>query len=435
MISRLLYSICLLLCIYTLICLYWCLYIPAHAGQWCRYQGEAEVAIQRVFSSAHRHAPSLILLDDVDILCANRADTSGGGHGVGDLRKRIVSCLLTLIEGVQESQPNTRNSTNTSSSSSNDMHSSMIPTVGAGRGMSNGQIFLIATSSCPRDIDPAMRRPGRLDREIELEVPSPHDRELILMALLRAMCVPIIATTPTGAARRSRDGRNQQEDVTSQLTEQVCEGGPGDIQACDEAAAGEGVTLSCVQEVAQRAHGMVGADLLLVCKEACLLAVERRVSSNGILDITANTRTRTGAPTTTTTDVSISKNKYGSMSAPPAEPLLKPTNLADDLDFSDLSLDEKLPPAAGSPPFPSSLLAAGDVPMHTASRHAEKPEIGTPAAAADGSMHVTDRDLLLAATKVRPSAVREVSVEVPKVRWMDIGGMDDVKQSLQEVRT
>jgi AAA family ATPase len=242
-----------------------------------RFQGEAERHLQLLFTSAQQNSPALILIDEVDLLCANRTGgTTESGGGDAEVQKRVLSCLLTLLDGVIEDE--TRN---------------------------EAPIFLICTTSSPGDIDPAMRRPGRLDKEIELAVPSQIDREKIFHKVLSQMNVEIFSDS----------------DIASQ--------GPSKI------------TKQFIHEISKKAHGMVGSDILLVCKEAFTVSLSRQSSE------------------------------------------------AD----------------AGGPL--------------------------DPALAFDGK--ISADDLSFAITKVSPSGIREVAVEVPEVRWSHIGGMDSVKQSLREV--
>ena len=165
--------------------------------------------------------------------------------------------------------------------------------------------MIIATSAKPNDIDPALRRPGRLDKEIELGAPNAEERSAILSILLNKIGVRVV------------DADDRSTSVSQQR----------------------------IDEIAKQAHGMVASDLLSVCKEACHLSMLRRYEGSPIDAMT--------------------------------------TSLA------DLSLQEHTP--------------------------------------------VLATDLSHAMNKVTPSALREISIEIPSVRWADIGGMEYVKQSLREV--
>lgn len=218
------------------------------------------------------------MIDDADLVFRDRASAS-------DQQKRLVSCILSLVDG----------------------HSS------------GGAIFLIAASSKPRNLDAALKRPGRLDKEIELGVPSCTDRAAILRILLTK-------------------NRQSQVDVSDEHFNRI--------------------SAECIEEIAKLAHGMVASDLQQVIKEAYLLALER----------SRNRRHHNGDT----------------------------NDLANQLEL--LSLED-----------PVEMVPAG--------------------------CSLIDSDLVDALKKVSPSALREVVIEVPNVHWCDIGGMDNVKQSLREVRS
>jgi SpoVK/Ycf46/Vps4 family AAA+-type ATPase len=222
----------------------------------------------------------------VDLLTPHRSQTTSG-LATAEMQKRIVSCLLTLLDG------------------------------GGGVEGGGGGVFVIATTSSVDDIDPAMRRPGRLDREVEFPVPSPEQRESILNKILERMQVSVLP-----------------DDSPSPALSTSCGG---------------------IREVAKRSHGMVGSDLLLLCKEAFISCLNRTLPSDGV----------------TSSLASLNLNETS-----------RPHNLID-------------PPVVGP--------------------------------------CLTNGDLVTALSLVSPSGIREVAVEVPEVRWADIGGMEEVKQSLREV--
>lgn len=246
-----------------------------------RLQGGAESELAQLFHTARESAPSILLIDDIELIFGDRATAN-------DDQKRLVSSLLTLLDGI--------------SSDSNDNQS---------------HVFLIATSSRPQLIDPALRRPGRLDKEFELVVPSSHDRYQIL--------------------------HNIVEDMVDHDTHQ----------------SDSFVSLNGIKEVSGLSHGMVASDLQILVKEAYLLAFQEQFDSQN--------------------DISILTDRFC------------------DIDVSGDVKDDS-----------SSALTASAV-------------------------RLSDRHLLKALSKVSPSALREVVIEVPNVKWEDIGGMDDVKQSIREV--
>jgi AAA family ATPase len=263
--------------------------------------GDVERDLQKVFTQATESAPCCVLIDDMHLLCPSRGD-SRGSSTASALQKRIVTSLLTLIDGV--------NSSNTRS------------------------VFIIATSAKPSGIDQAFRRPGRLDKEIELPVPSADERAEILRVLMveRGMAV---------------------HDSDSNMSSN---GQKGSIPS------------ETVRQIAKNAHGMVGSDLLLAIKEAHILACKDSQNGEGMGHLTSR----------------MSALSVGD---------------ADGEGVSTKGLNESWGHGIN---------------------------LGL-------TVTLTESHLREAISKVNPSALREVVVEVPSVRWTDIGGMHEVKQSLKEV--
>jgi len=105
-----------------------------------KFYGESESRLRSVFQEAQRKAPSIIFIDELDALAPKRAETGG------EVERRIVGQLLALMDGMA----------------------------------SRGQVLLIGATNQPNALDPAMRRPGRFDREISLRVPDVRGRTEIL---------------------------------------------------------------------------------------------------------------------------------------------------------------------------------------------------------------------------------------------------------------
>jgi transitional endoplasmic reticulum ATPase len=105
-----------------------------------KFYGESESRLRSVFQEAQRRAPSIIFIDELDALAPKRAETGG------EVERRIVGQLLALMDGLA----------------------------------SRGQVVLIGATNQPNALDPALRRPGRFDREISLRVPDIRGRTEIL---------------------------------------------------------------------------------------------------------------------------------------------------------------------------------------------------------------------------------------------------------------
>ncbi|OZJ03805.1 hypothetical protein BZG36_03019 [Bifiguratus adelaidae] len=162
-----------------------------------KFYGETEAKLREIFKEARRKAPTIIFIDEIDALCPKRDDTPT------ELEKRVVATLLTLMDGVDAKAESGREDQD------NDAHQQIVMVIGA--------------TNRPNALDPALRRPGRFDREIEIPIPSATARVDILNALLRNV--------------------------------------PHDLSRAD------------VEGIAAAAHGYVGADLAAVVKEGALLAV------------------------------------------------------------------------------------------------------------------------------------------------------------------
>lgn len=105
-----------------------------------KFYGESEEKLREIFTKAEENAPSIIFIDELDSIAPKREEVSG------DVEKRVVSQLLTLMDGLKH----------------------------------RGKVIVIAATNRPNALDPALRRPGRFDREIEIGIPDEQDRFEIL---------------------------------------------------------------------------------------------------------------------------------------------------------------------------------------------------------------------------------------------------------------
>src|SRR5262247_1297547 len=153
-----------------------------------KFYGESEAKLREVFEEAARCAPAILFIDEIDAVAPKRADVAG------EVEKRVVAQLLSLMDGF----------------------------------VSRGQVIVIGATNIPEVLDPALRRPGRFDREIEIGVPNTQARLQILKIHSRAM--------PLGP----------------------------DVD---------------LQEIADHSHGFVGADLEALCQEVGMIALRRFLSS------------------------------------------------------------------------------------------------------------------------------------------------------------
>ncbi|WP_247728876.1 CDC48 family AAA ATPase [Halovivax limisalsi] len=149
-----------------------------------KYYGESEEQLREVFETAEENAPAIVFIDEIDSIASKREETSG------DVERRVVAQLLSLMDGLEE----------------------------------RGRVTVIAATNRVDSIDPALRRGGRFDREIEIGVPDKEGRKEILQVHTRGM----------------------------PLTESID-----------------------LDQYAENTHGFVGADLATLTREAAMNALRR----------------------------------------------------------------------------------------------------------------------------------------------------------------
>jgi transitional endoplasmic reticulum ATPase len=215
-----------------------------------KYYGETEARLREIFRKAEEEAPSIVFIDEIDAIAPKRSEVTG------EVEKRVVAQLLALMDGLE----------------------------------ARGQVIVIGATNRPNALDPALRRPGRFDREIEIGIPDKKGRREILQIHTRGM--PLA------------------EDVN-------------------------------IDRLAEMTRGYTGADLAALCREAAMRAIRRILPS---------------------------------------------------IDFNEEHI---------SPEILDSLV-------------------------------VTMKDFLDAFKEITPTALREVEIEIPNVRWEDVGGLEEVKQRLVE---
>ncbi|MCZ7397614.1 MAG: CDC48 family AAA ATPase, partial [Candidatus Methanoperedens sp.] len=214
-----------------------------------KYYGESEQRLREIFEQANKDAPSIIFIDELDSIAPKREEVTG------EVERRVVAQLLTMMDGLNE----------------------------------RGQVVVIGATNRIDAIDPALRRPGRFDREIEIGVPDRNERFEILQIHTRGM----------------------------PLSDEVK-----------------------LNNIADMTHGFVGADISALAREAAMKALRRYLPQ--------------------------------------------------------IKLDEAVP---------LEIL---------------------------NSMKVTAADFDDALKEVEPSAMREVLVEISKVTWNEVGGLDEARQEIVE---
>jgi transitional endoplasmic reticulum ATPase len=152
-----------------------------------KFVGDAEKRLRDIFSDAEKNAPSIIFIDEIDAIAPKREES------YGEVERRVVAQLLSLMDGLK----------------------------------SRGKVIVIAATNRQDSLDPALRRGGRFDREIEIGVPDKNGRLIILKIHTRSMPLE------------------------------------------------KGIDL---KELAEVTHGFVGADLESLCKEAAMSVMRRELA-------------------------------------------------------------------------------------------------------------------------------------------------------------
>ena len=112
-----------------------------------KFYGESEQRLRSIFKDAEDNSPSIVFIDELDAIAPKREDVTG------EVERRVVAQLLALMDGL----------------------------------IARGQVIVIGATNRPNAVDPALRRPGRFDREIEIHVPDRDSREEILLIHTRSM--------------------------------------------------------------------------------------------------------------------------------------------------------------------------------------------------------------------------------------------------------
>lgn len=141
------------------------------------YHGETESKLRAVFREARRRSPCIVILDEVDALAPRRddggvglgagGDGGGGAGGGGEVERRVVATLLTILDGMESGEGLDRIEDDDESPGNDEGEEEL-----GRRQDAKGRVVVIGTTNRPNAIDPALRRPGRFDKEIEIGKPG-----------------------------------------------------------------------------------------------------------------------------------------------------------------------------------------------------------------------------------------------------------------------
>lgn len=234
------------------------------------YMGESERNLREKFRIAYEEAeaspnvPVVIFLDDVDTLCPQR--THGQHH-----EARVVGQLLTLLDGADSVRRTPKPTIRQCKDSLNDTDYDINATscmkgaklnIGSTSSLT-GHVMVIAATSRPNALDPALRRPGRIDKEIAVPMPDVNGRESILRLYIENRLGPM--------GYRVEDELNEEREVVS-IGQLASESDPPENLG-DKLNDNKKIKrFSVIRKIAERCHGYTGADLWSLCREAALEA-------------------------------------------------------------------------------------------------------------------------------------------------------------------
>ncbi|MCD6464332.1 CDC48 family AAA ATPase [Candidatus Woesearchaeota archaeon] len=365
-----------------------------------KYYGQSEENLRKLFEQAEKNAPSIIFIDEIDAIAPKREDVTG------EVERRVVAQLLALMDGLK----------------------------------TRGKVVVIAATNRPNAIDPALRRPGRFDREIEIGIPDKQARleilqihtrgmpiersvnELVVEKALKSVLESSIAKLETNDKNNDKSGFKaiaKKQGLNIESIEQSLEQG-------SEPAKQPGLKLlKLYKELLGNAKALQALATEVFNAYNQLLS-EKKVSDPARFYQLVEERVKS----LKTEKLKIDKQVASLvLELSPKELLQKIGNA------SKLVVLERI--AEITHGFSGADLAAlcKEAAMKALRRvlpyinwEGEEPL----------SEEVLDQlkicfdDFLEALKVVRPSAMREVLVEVPNVKWSDIGGLEAVKQELIE---
>ncbi|MEM1998877.1 MAG: CDC48 family AAA ATPase, partial [Archaeoglobaceae archaeon] len=279
-----------------------------------KFYGESEQRLREIFEEAKQNAPSIIFIDEIDSIAPKREEVTG------EVERRVVAQLLTLMDGLEE----------------------------------RGQVIVIGATNRIDAVDPALRRPGRFDREIEIGVPDREGRFEILQIHTRNMPIEPkylreFVLDALEKVKRNIDDVKDLKDIDFVIEEVKKLENEQDVEKVVKSLLNteliseveSEITRAMLRKLADQTHGFVGADIEAFCKEAAMKALRRYL--------------------------------------------------------------------------PKIDLEADEIPVEVLE-----------------SIKVKWEDFVEALKEIEPSAMREVLVEIPKVTWEDVGGLEDVKREIIE---
>ncbi len=342
-----------------------------------KYYGESEENLRKKFEEAEKNAPSIIFIDEVDAIASKREESKG------EVERRVVAQLLALMDGLK----------------------------------SRGKVVVIAATNIVNSLDPALRRPGRFDREIEIGVPSKEGRLDILKIHTRNMPIDTSPKTLNIPLKESEIIEILKESVKDLTAKNLVHLLPKEAEIKEEVflLLQEKIVQSLIKKASTKdpADEFITNCIGLIAKEIVSIARERMRTKGNVVSFD---------------DGNILQQKL--------EQVVEDKHLRDIISqvVKETNLKEL---AAVTHGFVGADLAAlaKEAAMIVLRRILPemklKEEEPIPKEILD-QLRIGQGDFKESLRTVRPSAMREVLIEMPTIRWTDIGGLEGVKQELKE---
>ncbi len=352
-----------------------------------KWYGGSEENLRKIFEEAEKNAPSIIFFDEIDAIAPKREDVSG------EVERRVVAQLLSLMDGLK----------------------------------SRGKVIVIAATNRPNAVDPALRRPGRFDREIEIGVPNKEGRKEILQIHTRSIPIEIydinnphlIYKVVSETVKLGKDGKELLKKVEKIDEENFDE----EIRKLEEE-----MDNLALKEVLNKLDGEK------IKKEQIKEMVERWVSVGEEVE-KIEKKIKELVRKVEKAEKEDEKRKHMEKIKEIIGKLSYEARSSIEKGIKDAIMDDLAERTYG---FVGADLAAlsKEAAMHALRRvlpevwklEKDKP---LPKELLE-KLKVTKEDFEYALKVVQPSAMREVLVEIPKVRWSDVGGLEEVKEALRE---
>jgi transitional endoplasmic reticulum ATPase len=334
-----------------------------------KFYGQSEENLRKVFEEAQKNAPSIIFLDEIDAIAPKRSEVHG------EVERRVVSQMLTLMDGLK------------------------------GR----GKVIVIGATNIPDVLDPALRRPGRFDREIRIDVPDVKGRKEILLIHTRGM--PINANLDNIFPAKIVDDKQ----VSNILV--------------------EGLKKTRVSDLLRNLSKSKEKDKRIVVNEYLMVIFNKYHEQLSIEFLKSLIKVLTDEIANILPfDVEDAELELGTerqINERLSSIMEKPDNYLNKIG-KEIILDQIAEITYGYVGADLAALARESA-MNALRRYLPDIDLEKPIPVEMlEKMEVVMNDFKNAHRGIEPSAIREFFIEVPKVTWEDIGGLEEIKQNLRE---